>query len=182
MVTGQTAVQIMMGIGLAGCAGLRAWLPLFCAGLLGRLGYLPLSGAFSFLERADVLIVFGVATLLEILGDKLPVIDHLLDLAGTVARPVAGTMLSASVLTGIDPTTASLLGLIVGGGTALTIYGGKAAVRAQSTATLPLHGGFGNVALSVGEDVLSLAGISLSVWAPSRRSCWSRARWRSAYG
>jgi Domain of unknown function (DUF4126) len=162
----QIVLQIMMGAGLAASAGLRAWLPLLCAGLLARAGYLSLGESFAFLSRTDVLIVFGVATVLELLGDKIPVADHFLDLVGTVARPAAGTLLAASVATHFDPAIATLLGLIVGGGTALTIHSGKAVARAHATALLPLHGGTGNAALSVGEDAVSLGGVGLSVWAP----------------
>jgi len=156
----------MMGVSLAACAGLRAWLPLLCVGLLAKFGILPIHPAFEFLARTDVLIVFGVATVLELLGDKIVAVDHFLDAVGTIARPAAGTLVASSLFTGLDPTVSILLGLIVGGGTALTIHTGKATVRAHSTLTAPLHLGAGNAALSVGEDVVTLGGIGLAVWLP----------------
>jgi hypothetical protein len=94
------------------------------------------------------------------------VVDHFLDAIGTFARPIAGTLLAASVITHADPVMTTVLGLIVGGSTALTIHAGKAAVRAQSTAAAPLHGGTANMALSLGEDVISAAGVGLAVWVP----------------
>jgi hypothetical protein len=160
------ALQVMMGVSLAACAGLRTWLPLLCVGLLARTGHMPLNASFAFLERTDLLVIFGVATVLELLGDKIVVVDHFLDAVGTVARPVAGTLLAASVVTHSDPVLATVLGLIVGGGTAFTIHAGKAAVRAQSTTAAPLHGGTANMALSIGEDAVSVGGVALAVWLP----------------
>lgn len=159
-------VQLAMGLGLAACAGLRAWLPLLCLGLLTRAGYVELAPAFAFLGRTDMLIVFGVATVLELLGDKIVAVDNVLDAAGTVVRPLAGALLATSVVTHADPGLSLVLGLILGGGTAFTINAGKAAIRAKSTALAPVHGGTGNMALSVGEDLASLGGIGLSVWLP----------------
>jgi hypothetical protein len=160
------AVQVMMGVSLAACAGLRAWLPLLCVGLLAKSGQLPLHPAFEFLARTDVLIVFSIATALEFLGDKIVAVDHFLDAVGTFARPAAGTLVTASLFTGLDPAVSVLLGLIVGGGAALTVHTGKATVRAHSTVAAPLHLGAGNAALSLGEDVVSLGGIGLAVWLP----------------
>lgn len=162
----ELAIQLMMGISLAACAGLRAWLPLLCVGLLTKVGYLTLHPTFAFLSRTDLLIIFGVATVLELLGDKIPALDNLLDSIGTIARPIAGTLLTASVITQTDPVMALVLGLILGGGTAFTIHTGKALTRVHSTALAPAHGGLGNMALSFGEDIASIGGIGLSVWLP----------------
>ena len=41
--------QIAMGIGLAACAGLRAFLPLFLLGLAGRFDWVSLSPTFDWL-------------------------------------------------------------------------------------------------------------------------------------
>lgn len=161
-----TAIQVMMGVSLAACAGLRAWLPLLCVGLLAKFGVLPVHPAFEFMARTDVLIIFGIATVLELLGDKIVLVDHFLDSIGTIARPAAGTLVASSLFTQIDPAVSVLIGLILGGGTALTIHSGKAAARTTATATSPLHLGAGNTALSIGEDIVSLGGIGLAVWFP----------------
>ena len=158
--------QLMMGVSLSACAGLRAWLPLLGVGLAAKFGYIALNPAFAFLDRTDFLIICGIATVLELLGDKVPVVDNFLDAVGTVVRPVAGTMLAASVVTHTDPVLATVLGLILGGGTAFTMNAGKAALRLKTTALAPVHGGTGNMALSFGEDFLSVAGIGLSLWLP----------------
>src|SRR5512145_91078 len=48
--------QAMLAIGLASCAGLRAWLPVFAAGLLARFGWLPLDGSFEILKSDAALV------------------------------------------------------------------------------------------------------------------------------
>src|SRR5215468_1366784 len=97
---------LALAIALAACAGLRACLPIFLAGLLARLGWLELGPAFAFLKSDKALIVFGIATTLEFLGDKIPAVDHALDVIGTPLRPAAGALLASSVLgVSMDPLT-----------------------------------------------------------------------------
>src|SRR6266446_860807 len=94
---------LALGVALAACAGLRAFLPLLLAGILARAGWLELGPSFQFLASNRALVLFGVASLLEILGDKIPVIDHALDALGTPLRPAAGALLAASVLAVLVP-------------------------------------------------------------------------------
>ena len=99
--------SLALGIGLAACAGLRAWLPLLLLGGLARWGVVDLGPSFEFVASTRALILFGVATVIEIAGDKIPAVDHTLDALSTVLRPAAGSLLAASVLWQIsDPLTA----------------------------------------------------------------------------
>jgi len=153
-----------LAIALAACAGLRAWLPLFLAGLLARAGLLQLGANFQFLSQNRALLLFGLATLLEITGDKIPAIDHALDLLSTVLRPAAGTLLAASVIGHVsDPLTALALGAAVGVPSALVPHAAKATLRAASTA---FTGGFANPVLSLAEDALALFMFLLAVVVP----------------
>jgi len=158
--------QLMMGLGLAACAGFRAWLPMLVMGVMARTGHITLGPSFQFLASDGALIIFGVATVLETFGDKFIAIDHFLDAVGTLVRPVAGTILASSMFTKMDPQTALVLGLIVGGGSSLTVHAGKALTRAKVTMFSPLHGGMGNAAVSLGEDVFSIFALSLWIFAP----------------
>lgn len=162
----ELVIQIAMGLSIAACAGLRAFLPLLVVGLLGRSGYLELNPAFAFLARTDALIVFGLATVVELLADKVVVVDHFLDGMATFARPIAGTLLAGSLLTHLDPLPASALALVVGGAPAFTVHAGKAVARAKASLLAPLHGGLGNTLLSLGEDAVSGLGIWLALIAP----------------
>lgn len=162
----ELTVQILMGVSLAACAGLRAWLPLLMVSLLVRAHYLAVNPSFAWLAREDALIVFGAATVAEFIGDKVIGLDHLHDAVGTFIRPAAGAVLASSMLTHVDPLAATVLGLIVGGGTSFTIHVGKAALRAKSSLLAPAHGGFGNATLSLGEDFISGAGVWTAAHAP----------------
>lgn len=161
------AVELLLALGLASCAGLRAWAPLLLVSLLAQHGYLELNASFAFLARPDAVLIFAVATALEILGDKFVFVDHVLDAVGTVVRPAAGTVLASAMFVSLDPLTAVVLGLTVGGSSAFTVNAGKALARTKATAASPLHGGAGNAVLSFGEDVVtavSLGLIALSPW------------------
>jgi hypothetical protein len=145
---------ISLAIALAACAGLRAWLPLFAAGMLGRLGFTSLGESFAWLQSNTAIALFGVATALEMIGDKLPVVDHVLDSLGTVARPLAGALVSAAVAHRIDnPLLASVFGLAVGAPTAFMPHAVKSAARGVSSVTTM---GVGNPLLSLFEDVLAI--------------------------
>jgi hypothetical protein len=157
------AAQVASGIGLAACAGLRAFLPLFVVGLAGRLEWIPLTGKFEFLTSTPALIVFGVAVLAEILADKIPVVDHFLDSIQAFVKPIAGAVLAASVLAELTPLQASVVGLITGGAVAGTMHLTKANLRLVSSATTA---GLGNPVLSVIEDIGAVLGSVLALVVP----------------
>src|SRR6266704_4818902 len=155
---------LALGVALAACAGLRAFLPLLLAGILARAGWLELGPSFQFLASNRALVLFGVATLLEILGDKVPVVDHALDALGTPLRPAAGALLAASVLGKVsDPLIALALGAAVGAPAALVPHAAKSALRAASTS---FTAGIANPILSLIEDAASLVLFVLAVLVP----------------
>lgn len=155
---------LALAVALAASAGLRAWLPLLLAGGLARLGVLDLGPSFQFLSSNKALLVFGVATVIEIVGDKVPAVDHALDFIGTPLRPAAGALLAASVLgTVSDPLTAIVLGTAVGAPSALVPHAAKSALRAASTVAT---GGLANPLLSLLEDALSIVTFVAAVLVP----------------
>ena len=156
--------SVALGIGLAACAGLRAWLPLLLAGALARGGFIELGSSFRFISSNRALALFAVATLVEIVGDKFPAVDHALDALSTVLRPAAGTLLAASVMWQVsDPLTALALGVAVGAPSALVPHAAKSLLRAGSTA---LTGGLANPVLSLLEDVAAVVLFVLAVVVP----------------
>jgi hypothetical protein len=155
--------QVASGIGLAACAGLRAFLPLLVVGLAGRAEWIPLTGKFEWLASTPALVVFGVAVLVEILADKVPVVDHFLDSIQAFVKPIAGAVLAASVLAELTPLQASVVGLVTGGTVAGTIHLTKANLRLVSSATTA---GLANPVLSVIEDVGAFLGSVLALVVP----------------
>jgi len=155
---------LALAIALAASAGLRAWLPLLLAGVLARTGVLDLGPSFAFLSSNKALVLFGVATAIELVGDKIPAVDHALDVIGTPLRPAAGALLAASVLgTVSDPLTAVVLGTAVGAPSALVPHALKTALRTASTT---LTGGLANPVISLIEDAISVVLFVLAVLVP----------------
>jgi hypothetical protein len=156
-------LEIAMGMGLAACAGLRAFLPLFLTGLAGRFGWVPLAGPFQWLSSGPALVILGVAVVTEVLADKVPVLDHFLDLMQTIVRPAAGAVLVAAVLTDLTPMQAGILAILAGGSTAAVVHVTKAKLRLISLATTV---GFASPVISVLEDVATLAGTVVAIVVP----------------
>lgn len=160
----QLLSAVALAIGLAACAGLRALLPILLTGIVARAGWLELGRPFDFLATNWALLLFGLATAVEIAADKFPAVDHALDTVHTFLRPLAGSMLAAAVLSAVsDPATAMALGIIVGAPSALVPHAAKASLRVVSTATT---GGLANPVLSVLEDFGTVALFVLVVVVP----------------
>jgi Domain of unknown function (DUF4126) len=153
-----------LAIALAATAGVRAWLPLLLAGLLVRVGWLELGSSFAFLGSTKALVIFTVATVIEVLGDKIPAVDHALDVLGTPLKLGAGALLAAAAFgTVSDPLTSVVLGVAVGAPTALVPHAAKSLFRAASTT---LTAGVANPLISLLEDVVALALFALAVLVP----------------
>jgi hypothetical protein len=163
-VTPELLQSMALGISLAACAGLRAWLPLFAVGLSVRFGVLPLGDSFQFLGSNTALGVFVVATVIEMIADKIPVVDHALDALSTVLKPLAGILLAASVMWTVDdPIVALALGVMVGTPAAILPHTAKATLRGVLS---PITAGFAAPILSILEDVIAFGLVALAILAP----------------
>ncbi|MEN0061481.1 MAG: DUF4126 domain-containing protein [Myxococcota bacterium] len=157
------AVQITLGLCLAATTGLRTFLPLLAVNLVAMSGMLELNESYAFVGHWGATVVFGTATLVEVLGDKIIGVDHTLDAIGVLAKPAAATVLAAAVLTDLDPLLAAVLGLVGGGASASALGLVKAKVRAVASVTTA---GVGNAALSLIEDVVAISTVILSLLLP----------------
>jgi hypothetical protein len=182
----EVVLAVAVGISLSACAGLRAFLPLLATGLLARTGHYTVNTQLEWLSSTPALVALGVAALVELLADKIPALDHLLDVAQTPVRTVAGVIVAAAAFAPFPHWAALLLGIVVGGTTALSVHATKATVRAGSTATTA---GAANPVLSLIEDFLCAAGsflapvlavvaLVLSVVAVASMFVVGRAAWR----
>jgi len=150
----ETAIgSVLAAFGLSGAAGLNAWLPLFASALLDRLDVVELAAPFDELSSTTGLVLLAVLTAADFVGDKIPLVDHVLHLLGTVVAPVSGAILFTGQ-TGLETDLPTLAAVVLGAVTAGTIHAGRSTVRPVSTATT---GGLGNPVLSLGEDLGSLA-------------------------
>lgn len=83
--------ELLTGTGLAVAAGLNAYIPLLVLGLGGRfLDFVELPAAWAWLENEWVLVIMGVLLVIEIIADKIPVVDSINDWIQTIVRPAAG--------------------------------------------------------------------------------------------
>ena len=146
--------------GLSAAAGLNAWLPLFGAALAQRLDIVELAQPFDDLSGTGALVMLGVLTTADFVGDKIPAVDHVLHAIGTVVAPVSGAALFTGQ-TGAETDLPTLVAIVLGGGTAESIHAGRATLRPLSTATTA---GVGNPVLSALEDLASL-GLTLVAFA-----------------
>jgi len=84
-------LEILAGTGLAVAAGLNAYIPLLVLGLAGRfLDFIVLPSGWTWLENEWVLVILGVLLVIEIVADKVPVVDSVNDWIQTLVRPAAG--------------------------------------------------------------------------------------------
>ncbi|MGZ5036265.1 MAG: DUF4126 domain-containing protein [Usitatibacter sp.] len=157
------ATQLAMGFALAASVGLRTFLPLLVAGILARNGYVQMGPSFAWMETTPALVVFGSAVVFEILADKVPGLDHALHAVEAFVKPVAATLLAASLFTDLDPVLAVTLGLIGGGTIAGAVHAMRGAARLVSTGATA---GLANPVLSLVDDALAVIGIAVAILAP----------------
>ena len=151
------------GVAIAAACGLRAFLPLLVLGLAARFGMIQLGPRTHWLEGDLALWTLGLAAALEIVGDKIPVVDHALDVIGTFVRPAAATLAVYTAI-GTWPTPWPQLVSLALGGVALSLHLVKAKVRLTSTATTLGHA---NPLLSAAEDAAALGASVLAVLLPA---------------
>lgn len=156
-------LSIALGIGLAAATGLRLFLPMLVVSAASYGGYLPLSENFAWLATPAALILLGVAALVEILAYYIPGLDNALDTLATPAAFVAGTVVSAAVITDVSPLVKWAAAIIAGGGIAGLTQSLTTVVRVKSTM---LTGTLGNPAVATAELGGSLAVSLLALVAP----------------
>lgn len=165
MTTANLVLALLLGLGLSASTGLNTFLPLLLLSAAARfqIAGITLGAKFDWLSSDVAIIVLIIACILELVGDKVPAVDHFLDAVGTFVRPIAGTIATASVLTGVDPTVAAIVGLIIGAPTSFGFHALKAGTRAaSSTVTF----GCANPIISLIEDLLSLALSAIAIFVP----------------
>jgi hypothetical protein len=156
-------LSLVLGVSLAAATGFRVFLPMLVVSIAAYTGHLPLDNGFAWLASASALTMLSVAALAEILAYYVPAVDNLLDAVATPAALVAGTIVSASVMTDVPPMVKWTAAVIAGGGVAGLTQGVTALLRAKSTV---LTGGAGNVVLSTAELVGALVVSLLALAAP----------------
>jgi Domain of unknown function (DUF4126) len=142
---------LLTAFGLSSATGLNAYLPLLVAGILDRTGAVKLGTGFHGLSTWPILVLLAVLLVIDLVGDKVPAVDHIFHMVGMVIHPIAGALAFAST-TGavqhVNPTLALVLGAVTSG----TLHVARSSVRPVSTLTTA---GMATPFISAAEDLSS---------------------------
>lgn len=173
------ALAIAMGVGLAAAVGFRVFLPMLVLSIAAYSGHVTLSSGLAWLGAPAALVMLSVAAALEIFAYYVPAVDNALDVIAAPAALIAGTLVSAAVMTDLPPMVKWTTAVIAGGGAAGLTQGLTSLLRAKSTVmTL----GLGNHAVATSELggalIVSLLALSAPLAAVGLVAlfCWFTVR------
>lgn len=157
-------LELLTGTGLAVSAGLNAYVPLLAIGLSARfLDVVTLPAGWAWLENPWVLGVLALLFVVELVADKIPVVDSFNDWLQTIVRPTSGGLAfgsgsTATTLAVTDPaaffSSNQWVPIVLGVVIALAVHLAKATARPiLNVATV----GLATPLVSAAEDVGSIA-------------------------
>jgi hypothetical protein len=159
----EVLLSICVGLGLSAACGFRVFVPLLVMSIAANAGHLHLASSFSWIGSPGALVAFSLATILEVGAYYIPWLDHVLDTLATPAAIVAGTVVTASMVTDLSPFLKWTLAVIAGGGVAGGVQASTVLARALSFAGT---GGLGNPLVATIELGGSILTAIISIVAP----------------
>ncbi len=159
----ETLLTVCLGIGLSAACGFRVFVPMLILSVAAKSGHIGLASGFDWIGSTPALVTFSVATALEVGAYYIPWLDNLLDSMASPTAVVAGTVVTASVVTDVSPLMQWTMALIAGGGAAGAVQAATVLVRGASTAGT---GGLANPIVSTAELGGSLLMSALSIFLP----------------
>jgi hypothetical protein len=156
-------MSVCLGLGLAAACGFRIFVPMLGMSIAAQAGHLQLSPGFEWIGTPAAIVCFSVATAIEIIAYYIPWVDNALDSVATPAAVVAGTILTASVMTDMSPLMQWSVALIAGGGAAGIVQSGTVLLRGTSSVTT---GGSANFMVSTAEWVGATGTTVLAILLP----------------
>ena len=158
------AHDLALAYALSSVAGLRATLTVLALTIAVHLHALDVPPNVAWLASDTTLWIAGAVALCDLLGDKVPLLDHALHAVHTLLAPLAGGV----AILAVDPTHATdptmlALGAGLGGVNALGVHGLRATTRLAATSTT--FGTF-NPFLSVAGDLIAVAALAGAFLAP----------------
>jgi hypothetical protein len=159
------------GLGLAAACGLRVFLPLFIVSIASRAGWVDPPHGFVWIGETPALVVFGVASVVEVCGFMFPWVDHALDVVAVPLSAAAGALLMCMQLLTvaggddplIHPAVAWSCGIIVGVATASGVEAASIAGRLSSSV---LTIGWLNPIYAALESALSVLLVIIAIMVP----------------
>ena len=127
----ETILAVITGIGLSAACGFRIFVPLLFLNLASMYGYIHLTSGFEWIGGYYATITFALATVLEIIAYYVPWLDNVMDAIASPVSVIAGTIVTASVITDMPPSLKWMVAIIAGGGIAGLLQGSTAVLRAN---------------------------------------------------
>lgn len=159
----EVLTSVIVGVCLSAACGFRVFVPLLVMSIAGLSGYFTPAESMSWVASWPAMILFGTATIAEVLAYYIPWADNLLDTIATPAALIAGAVASASVLGDLSPSLQWILAVVAGSGTAGIVQAGTVLLRGASSATT---GGLGNPLVATAENAFSVVTAVLALIIP----------------
>lgn len=119
---GDTFLAILIGLGLSVACGFRVFTPALVMGIAAYTGNIELAEGSTWLVEGPMLIALAIAAVCEFIIHQIPAIDDMLNVVEAPLAFVAGTILSSSMVTDMDPFLKWSLAAIAGGGSAEALH------------------------------------------------------------
>lgn len=159
-----TIISLLLGISLSTASGFRVFVPLLIMSIAALTGFLDLPTNFDWVGSNESLIVFAVASLLEVGAYYIPVLDNILDTIATPLAAAVGAFITASTVPpDMSPLVQWTLAIIAGGGSAGLIKSLTSIFRVGSTTAT---GGLANPIFATLELISSIALSVLAIILP----------------
>lgn len=156
------ASQYALAYALTTSAGVRALLSLTAVAIAVHFHLLHPPAAFAWLGSTLAMWSLGALAAVEMLADKIPLLDHVLHFAQIALKPAAAAIVvGGSVHAQSHDALVALM--VLGGLNALGLHAAVASVRGASTIAT---GGVANPVVSSAEDAGSIGGLVLAFAAP----------------
>lgn len=161
---------VLTGAGLSAAAGLNAYVPFLLVALFARFtDVITLPGGWQWIESWWAIGIAAVLLVCELVLDKIPAVDSINDMVGTVVRPLTGGVIAAATQSANALDNSSFLqnhewiavvgGIVIAG----AVHAGKATARpAINVGTA----GIGAPVVSTVEDVSSVGLSLIAIFVP----------------
>lgn len=161
---------LLTGLGLTAAAGLNAYIPFLIVGLLDRYtSVIDLPADYGWISSWWAIGIAALLLISEIVLDKIPAVDSINDMAGTVIRPLTGGLIGAAAQSSSQLDHSQFMqehswigfvgGLIVAG----IMHSGKTAVRPVANLSTA---GIAAPVLSTAEDIASFSLSFAAIFLP----------------
>lgn len=149
--------------GLALTSGINAYLPLLSVAISVRWFHLfKLNPNFAFITQDGFIVALVILAIVDIIADKIPIVDSIWDSIHTIIRPISGAIVAGA--TGSPIASAGLpVTLLLGAVLATMGHITKAVTRLTASVSTM---GCANVAISIVEDIVVIVAILLALFAP----------------